>query len=222
MKRSSASLAMLLVLLASIAVSGQNGVHNVGGYFLRGKVMAIQPDQVTIAPHHGGPAETVPLRTGWTVGVITPVDDSVLTVGLVVNIVEVDWKDEIPRALYVDTFPRRAPTPPPSSGGTAGVVTKGRNWAQMPGRDEFGAWGALGKVLSVQKTADGILVVTELSEGPHTSLVPPGTPIVRNEPGDQSMVKAGMNAHVLLRKGPDGKPVSARILIGATGGIPPM
>jgi hypothetical protein len=114
------------------------------------------------------------------------------------------------------------PTPPPPSGGAAGVVTKGRNWAQMPGRDEFGAWGALGTVTSVQKTADGTLVVTALSEGSHTSLVPPGIPLVRMDAGDQSMIKVGVNAHVLLRKGPDGKPVSARILVGANGTIPPM
>ncbi len=217
---------LTLALLAGVALahlSAQNVVHQVGNWFLRGKVTAITPASITIAPHIGGPPETVPLASGWTVGYVVPADESILAPGHVVNIVEVDWKDETPRALYVDYFPL-LPTPaaPPPTGGMAGVVTKGRNWAQLPGKDEFGAWGALGKVISVDKTPAGLLVVTDLAEGPHTSLVPPGIPLVQMQAGMQDMVKVDTNAHVLLRKGPDGKPVSNRILIAANNGIPPM
>ncbi len=172
---------LTLALLAGVALahlSAQNVVHQVGNWFLRGKVTAITPASITIAPHIGGPPETVPLASGWTVGYVVPADESILAPGHVVNIVEVDWKDETPRALYVDYFPL------------------------LPGK--------------------GLLVVTDLAEGPHTSLVPPGIPLVQMQAGMQDMVKVDTNAHVLLRKGPDGKPVSNRILIAANNGIPPM
>ncbi len=213
----------VVMLCGASIVSAQNGVHNVGAWFIRGKVTAISPTSVTLALQNGGAPETIPLRSGWTVGVITPSDESVLAPGHVVNIVEVDWKGDTPRALYVDYFVGRNPPPmPPSSGGPDGVVTKGRNWAQLPGKDEFGAWGALGKVLSVNKAPGGLLVVTELSEGPHTSFVPDGVRKVRNEPGQQSMVTTGVNANVLMRRDTDGKPIGTRILIGANGSAPPM
>jgi hypothetical protein len=229
---SRACLIALALVAVTVTASAQNGVHNVGTYFLRGKLVAISGGQITVAPHSGGAPVTVPIREGWTVGVISPADESVLAVGRRLNIVELDMKSissDLPRALYVDHFvgrdmpPATAPFPEPGKGpgGAAGVITKGRNWAQMPGRDEFGAWGALGRVNKVEKVAGGYLVVTELSEGLHTSFVPTGTRIVHNTPGQQSDVKVGDNVHVLLTK-EDGKEVARRILVGANGTIPPM
>lgn len=221
-------------ILASAAVpAAQNGVHNLGSYFLRGRLVAITGGQITVAPHAGGAPITVPIRENWTVGLITPADDSVLAVGNSLNIVELDIKsisnDDLPRALYVDHFvgrnipPAAVPFPEPGKGpgGAAGLITKGRNWAQMPGKDEFGAWGALGRVHSVEKIAGGYLVVTELSEGLHTSFVPTGTPTVNNTPGRQEDAKPGDNVHVLLVK-QDGKDVARRVLVGKNGVIPPM
>lgn len=232
MTLSRACLATLMVVAGAFSASAQNGVHNVGSYFLRGKLTAMSQGQITVAPHSGGAQVTLPIREGWTVGVITPADDSVLAVGQRLNIVELDMKSissDLPRALYVDHFvgrempPAAGPFPEPGKGpsGAAGVITKGRNWAQMPGRDEFGAWGALGRVNKVEKVAGGHLVVTELSEGLHTSFVPTGTNIVHNTPGQQSDVKVGDNVHVLLTK-EDGKEVARRILVGKSGAIPPM
>lgn len=223
--------ATVVIVASAFTAYAQNGVHNVGSYFLRGKLVSLSQGQVTVAPHSGGAPVTLPIREGWTVGVITPADDSVLAVGQRLNIVELDMKSissDLPRALYIDHFvgrempPAAGPFPEPGKGpgGAAGLITKGRNWAQMPGRDEFGAWGALGRVNKVEKVAGGYLVVTELSEGLHTSFVPTGTTIVHNTPGQQSDVKIGDNVHVLLTK-EDGKEVARRILVGK-GTIPPM
>src|SRR5688572_12771499 len=200
MNLSRACAAVLVIVAGSVTASAQNGVHTIGSYFLRGKLTALSGGQITVAPHAGGAPVTLPIRNDWTVGIISPADESVLAVGRRLNIVELDVKSisgDLPRALYVDHFvgrdmpPVTAPFPEPGKGpgGAAGLVTKGRNWAQMPGRDEFGAWGALGRVHSVEKTAGGYLVVTELSEGLHTSFVPTGTRIVHNTPGQQSDVK---------------------------------
>jgi hypothetical protein len=225
--------AVILAVLSSVAVlSAQNGVHNVGSYFLRGKLVALANGEITVAPHTGGARVTVPIRENWTVGLITPAADTILAVGNSLNIVELDVKSitgDLPRALYVDHFVGRDPeaAKPPfpepgmGPGGAAGVITRGRNWAQMPGKDEFGAWGALGRVNSVEKVAGGHLVVTELSEGLHTSFVPAGVPMVHNTPGQQSDVKVGDNVHVLLIR-ENGKEVARRILVGKGSVIPPM
>jgi len=231
MIRSRVCLVATLIFAIAFTADAQNGVHNVGSYFLRGKLVALAQGQITVAPHSGGTGVTLPIRQDWTVGVITPADESAIAVGQRVNIVELDMKSissDLPRALYVDHFvgrempPAAGPFPEPGKGpgGAAGIITKGRNWAQMPGKDEFGAWGALGRVNKVEKVAGGYLVVTELSEGLHTSFVPTGTKIVHNTPGQQSDVKVGDNVHVLLTK-EDGKEVARRILVGK-GTIPPM
>ena len=233
MKLCLACFVVVIGILSTVAVtSAQNGVHNLGSYFLRGKLVSLAGGQLTVAPHGGGANVTVPIQAAWTVGLITPADESILAVGNSLNVVELDVKSisgDLPRALYVDHFVGRKPDPAASPfpepgkgpGGTAGLITKGRNWAQMPGRDEFGAWGALGRVHSVQKTAGGHLVVTELSEGLHTSFVPAGIPMVHNTPGQQSDVAVGDNVHVLLVR-ESGKEVARRILSGKNGVIPPM
>lgn len=210
----------ILVILAPAIVFGQNPVGQTGGYFLRGRVMAIQPDQITVAPHSGGAPLTVPLVKGWTVTLISPADDSIVAIGNIVNIVEVDEADGISRALFVDYLATRNARPGATT--TAPAVTGGRAWSQLPGRDEFGAWGTIGRITRVEKTPKGLLVVTEIPDGAHTSLVPPGTVMVRNDPQDQSRVRVGENVAVILNKGADGKPVARRVLVGANGTIPPM
>jgi hypothetical protein len=147
-----------------------------------------------------------------------------MKVGNIVNIVEVDQPDGVSYALFVDYLvsrnqPPGAPTDPNIPPST---VAEGRAWSQLPGSDQFGAWGTLGKIISVEKTPKGMLIVQQLPEGPHRSLVSSDTVMVRNDRSPQSVVKIGENVAVILRKGPDGKPTANRILVGGKGTIPPM
>lgn len=224
MQRFRCSVTILGVLSLPAMLLGQNATGQTGSYFLRGKVTAIQSDQVTVAPRSGGTPVTVPLVKGWTATVINPADERIVKVGNIVNIVEVDQPDGVSHALFVDYLASRNAPPgtsfdsdiPPST------VPEGRAWSQLPGSDQFGAWGTLGKIISVEKTANGMVVVTQLPEGLHKSLVSSETVMVRNDRSPQSVVKVGENVAVILRKGPEGKPMANRILVGGKGTIPPM
>ena len=204
-------------LVATVAlaplVSGQNITGQTGSYFLRGKVAVIQADQITVVPHTGGVPVSAPLVAGWTAAYINPADERIVAVGNLVNIVETDQPDGISWALHVDLLAARD---------TPSAIPQGRTWSQIPGRDEFGAWGTLGRIASVEKNERGLLVEIAWPEGRHRQIIPPGTPMVVNEPGDASIVKPGENVAVILQKGPDGKPFARRVLVGSKGTVPPM
>src|SRR5688572_11334473 len=54
MNLSRACATVLVIAAGSLTVSAQNGVHTIGSYFLRGKLIAISGGQITVAPHAGG------------------------------------------------------------------------------------------------------------------------------------------------------------------------
>src|SRR5205085_7168802 len=193
------------VLLSMSALAfAQNPTGQTGAYFLRGRVTGIQENQISVTPYSGGAPVTVPLATGWTATVINPADDSIVAVGNTVNIVEVDQPDGVSWALFVDYLASRNGAALPA-GVPQSTVAMGRAWSQIPGKDQFGAWGTLGTIVAVEPTDRGLLVSTKIPEGVRKTIVPPGTVMVRNDRSAQSVVKVGENVAVILRKGAGGK-----------------
>lgn len=75
-------------------------------------------------------------------------------------------------------------------------------------------------------------VAVEKVQGPMLSLkykggeakvfVPPGTPIVKNVPGDQSLLKPGTGVFIPAVQSPDGTITATRITAGVGDIMPPM
>ena len=214
---------VIATVLAAIPAfaAAQNPTGQTGGYFLRGKVTAFDGHQITVTPYMGGAPVTVPLLEGWTATVINPADKSIVAVGNTVNIVEVDQPDGVSWALFVDYLASRNGAALPA-GVPQSTTAKGRSWSQVPGKDQFGAWGTLGTIVGVEQTDRGLLVKTEIPEGVRKTIVSPETVFVRNDRSPQSVVKVGENVAVILHKGADGKPTANRVLVGGKGTIPPM
>jgi len=59
-------------------------------------------------------------------------------------------------------------------------------------------------------------------DGEQTVFIPPGTPVVKNVPGDRSLLKVGTGVYVAAVRGEDGTLTANRIVAGIGGIMPPM
>ncbi len=68
----------------------------------------------------------------------------------------------------------------------------------------------------------GQMLTLKYKGGEQKVLVPPGTPIVKNVPGDRSLLKPGTGVYVAAVRAPDGTITATRIAAGVGGTMPPM
>ena len=212
-KRGNGMIAIAAMVLAApmiaLTAAAQNYVGQTQSHFLRGTVAEIDQQHIVVKQDSSS-LTALPLQSGWSVALITPADDSILQVGNLVNIVEVDAPNGISEALFVDKLPLDLPAP------------RGRAVSQMPGSDAPGAWGSLGTIIALERAAEGTIIVTQLPQGQHRSLTKRSTVMVTNTASDQSIVKAGDHVCVIVHPGQHGEPVAFRVLVGANGSVPPM
>ncbi len=53
-------------------------------------------------------------------------------------------------------------------------------------------------------------------------VVPPGTPVVKVEPGDRSKLVPGAHVFAIVSRQPDGTLIADRLNVGKDGLVPPM
>jgi hypothetical protein len=58
--------------------------------------------------------------------------------------------------------------------------------------------------------------------GEKTVVVPSGVPVMRQEPGDRSLLVPGAHVIVTTRAAPDGGLLAERITVGKDGFVPPL
>ena len=74
---------------------------------------------------------------------------------------------------------------------------------------------------TVQKV-QGQQLTLKYKGGEAKVFVPPGTPIVKNVPGDRSLLKPGTGVYIAATRGADGTVTATRISAGVNGVMPPM
>ena len=75
--------------------------------------------------------------------------------------------------------------------------------------------------VSVQKV-QGPLLTLRYKDGEQRIFIPPGTPIVRNVPGDRSLLKPGTGVFIPAVRDEDGTLTATRVTAGVGGIMPPM
>jgi hypothetical protein len=68
----------------------------------------------------------------------------------------------------------------------------------------------------------GQLLSLKYKDGEQKVFVPSGTPIVKNVPGDRSLLKPGTGVYIAAVRGEDGTISATRITAGVGGIMPPM
>jgi hypothetical protein len=203
-----------MIFASGLGARAQNKVGETGAGFVRGTVVAMGPDEITIAPRAGGEPLPSPvvvkMAKTWTVALITPTAEKLFAKGTLINVTEVDQPGGVSHALVVDEVD---PDIDKKIGAHMGRATADL----VPG-----AMGTLGPVVMVRKTRAGILIEQRLPNGEtHRSIAPVGTAWIRNTMSTQSMVKLGSHVSIVARATPDGL-MGSRVLVGARGSIPPL
>jgi hypothetical protein len=68
----------------------------------------------------------------------------------------------------------------------------------------------------------GQMLTLKYKDGEQKIFIPPGTPIVRNVPGDRSLLKVGTGVYIPALRSDDGTLTATRITVGLGGIMPPM
>ena len=68
----------------------------------------------------------------------------------------------------------------------------------------------------------GQLLTLKYKDGEQKILIPPETPIVKNVPGDRSLLKPGTGVYIAAIRGEDGSLTAIRVTAGVGGIMPPM
>ncbi len=131
--------------------------------------------------------------------------------GSYVGTTAVKQPDGTLKALEVHIFPE-------SSRGTG---EGHRPWDLQPGSTMTNANVEKVEQVAVEK-AQGQLLSLKYKDGEQKVFVPPGTPIVKNVPGDRSLLKPGTGVHIPAVRGADGTITATRITVGVGGIMPPM
>ena len=74
---------------------------------------------------------------------------------------------------------------------------------------------------SVEKV-QGQMLTLKYKDGEAKVFVPPETPIVKNVPGDRSLLKLGVGVYIAATRGDDGMITATRVAAAINGVMPPM
>jgi hypothetical protein len=92
-----------------------------------------------------------------------------------------------------------------------------RPWDLQPGSTMTNA-----TVAKVDESGGARKLSLKYKDGEKTVVVPPGTPVVRMEPGDRSRLVPGAHVFVIASRQPDSPLVAERLNVGKDGLVPPM
>lgn len=115
------------------------------------------------------------------------------------------------RALEVHIFPESG----------RGTGEGHRPWDLQPGSTMTNANVEKVEQVVVEKI-QGQMLTLKYKGGEAKVFVPPGTPIVRNVPGDRTLLKPGVGVMIPAIQGADGTITAARVAAGVGGVMPPM
>jgi len=176
---------------------------------VRGKISAVEKQALRVTTSAG--EVLVKLPDDVRIGGVEAAKLSDITAGNYVGTTAVKQADGNLKALEVHIFPE-------SSRGTG---EGHRPWDLQPGSTMTNANVEKVEQVAVEKV-QGQLLTLKYKDGEQKVFIPPGTPIVKNVPGDQSLLKPGTGVYVAAVRGEDGTLTATRITVGVGGIMPPM
>jgi len=176
---------------------------------IRGKSSAVEMQALKVITSAG--EVSVKLPEDVRIGGVEAAQLSDIAAGKYVGTTAVKQADGNLKALEVHIFPE-------SSRGTG---EGHRPWDLQPGSTMTNANVEKVEQVAVEKI-QGQLITLKYKDGEQKIFIPPGTPIVRNVPGDRSLLKPGTGVYIPAVRGEDGTLTASRITAGVGGIMPPM
>ncbi len=176
---------------------------------IRGKIAAVEKGSLQVTTAAG--EVMVKFADDVRIGGVEAAKLADIGTGSYVGTTAVKQPDGTLKALEVHIFPE-------SSRGTG---EGHRPWDLQPGSTMTNANVEKVEQVAVEK-AQGQLLSLKYKDGEQKVFVPPGTPIVKNVPGDRSLLKPGTGVHIPAVRGADGTITATRITVGVGGIMPPM
>ena len=176
---------------------------------VRGKISAVEKQALKVTTSAG--EVLVKLPDDVRIGGVEAAQLSDIAAGNYVGATAVKQGDGSLKALEVHIFPE-------SSRGTG---EGHRPWDLQPGSTMTNANVEKVEQVAVEKI-QGQLLTLKYKDGEQKIFIPPGTPIVKNVPGDRSLLKPGTGVYVAAVRGEDGTLTATRITVGVGGIMPPM
>ncbi|HUK41522.1 MAG TPA: hypothetical protein VLX11_10770 [Candidatus Acidoferrales bacterium] len=176
---------------------------------IRGKISAVEGQNLQVKTSSGEVLVKVPENIG--IGGVAAAKLTDITAGAYVGTTATKQPDGNLRALEVHIFPETA----------RGTREGHRPWDLKPGSTMTNANVEKVEQSSVEKIQGEVLTL-KYKGGEQKVFIPPGTPIVKNVPGDRSLLKPGVGVFIPAVRGPDGTITATRIAAGVKGVMPPM
>jgi hypothetical protein len=176
---------------------------------VRGKISAVEKQALKVTTSAG--EVLLKLPDDVRIGGVEAAQLSDIAAGNYVGATAVKQADGNLKALEVHIFPE-------SSRGTG---EGHRPWDLQPGSTMTNANVEKVEQVAVEKI-QGQLLTLKYKDGEQKIFIPPGTPIVKNVPGDRSLLKPGTGVYVAAVRAEDGTLTAIRITAGVGGIMPPM
>jgi hypothetical protein len=176
---------------------------------VRGKISAVDKESLKIKTSAGEVMVRLPDKV--TVGGVETAKLSDISAGNYIGTAAVKQPDGSLKALEVHIFPESA----------RGTREGHRPWDLQPGSTMTNANVEKVQPRTVAKV-QGQLLTLKYKDGEQKVFIPPGTPVVKNVPGDRSLLKVGTGVYVAAVRGDDGTLTADRIVAGIGGIMPPM
>jgi hypothetical protein len=176
---------------------------------IRGKISAVEKQALKVTTSAG--EVLVKLPDDVRIGGVETAQFSDIAAGKYVGTTAVKQADGNLKALEVHIFPETA----------RGTGEGHRPWDLQPGSTMTNANVEKVEQVAVEKV-QGQLLTLKYKDGEQKVFIPPGTPIVKNVPGDQSLLKPGTGVYIPAVRGEDGTLTATRITVGVGGIMPPM
>ncbi len=176
---------------------------------IRGKIAAVEKQALKVTTAAGD--VLVKLPEDVRIGGVEAAKLSDITAGSYVGATAVKQADGNLKAFEIHIFPE-------SSRGTG---EGHRPWDLQPGSTMTNANVDQVEQVAVEKV-QGQLLTLKYKDGEQKVFIPPETTIVKNVPGDRSLLKPGTGVYIPAMRGEDGTLTATRITAGVGGIMPPM
>jgi hypothetical protein len=176
---------------------------------IRGKISAVEKQSLKVLTSAG--EVLVNLPDDVRIGGVAAAQLSDIAAGKYVGATSVKQADGNLKALEVHIFPDSA----------RGTGEGHRPWDLQPGSTMTNADVEKVEQVAVEKI-QGQMITLKYKNGEQKVFIPPGTPVVRNVPGDRSLLKPGTGVYIPAVRGEDGTLTATRITAGIGGIMPPM
>lgn len=174
---------------------------------LRGTVVSITPETLTVKDRSGEVAELV-ITSKLVVSEVFPIALEDIKPGSYIGTAAMPQADGTQRAIAVSVFPEAA----------RGTGEGHRPFDLLPQSTMTNA--TVENVGTIADTSSGRLLKLKYKDGDKTVVVPADTPVVTSRPGDRSLLVPGASVS-LFAQVVDGKPVVQRINAGKNGFVLP-